>query len=452
MKKQEAISWYFNHLLKNQDYISKKQIFSPLLPPYEKGILSSSTQFSYFKSFKSVLGYCIFHDEYKTGIKSDGVYFWPFQFLHCDFQLTVIKACKNQGIPFQVYVFREDLVGYLSESGIKATFVKTERKLNPIKVIINRAFTFLTSCISILLSNAPTTWKKSVIKTFLQLSLVRKVEATAKALVDSSKKQYHLIGYDMSMLGRIIISTCNQLSAPNGRIQNGAANYLLCGYSEVADLFLWDNYSKKAYQERGYEGNAFVVGNLILQKIANEKPAHPILEKYLKNGISKNALVAFSGPGHNTTQKGHIESTTGLLKLVKYNLEVKFFIKLHPKDSADYYKDLRSYNNVIFVDEIFEKGQVPNAIEFLKICGTLVTGASSVALDALLMGVNVICIDPLKELTHFDFIYQNDRVIKALEYSYELNIPEIAGQSNINQSDNYSALPSIINHIKSHLL
>jgi ADP-heptose:LPS heptosyltransferase len=116
-----------------------------------------------------------------------------------------------------------------------------------------------------------------------------------------------------------------------------------------------------------------------------------------------------SGPGHNTSVSGHRATLILLRSFIQRNPNFQFLIKLHPKDQKYYYQDIEKERNVVFVADLFQNS-LPNAIEFLNISDYLVTGASSVALDAFAMNVKVIALDPMDELLHFDFIYKNEAV------------------------------------------
>lgn len=423
-EKENKIRWYINFY--SQEGIAQKwrDDLHALLSQFEKGILSQKKKVNYFVILKSIISGSVYNYELVDSIPTDKIFFWPFQFLHCDFMKQVMGSLKQRHIPFTIIVFRKNLVKYLSERGESAVLVHTKRKLKPTKEILRNLLGDLKFLLKLLLVKGSKSDKNTLLATLFHTSLIRTTEAAAHYYLSSEKNQYHFIGYDLSVLGRILIRIANEKGIANGRIQNGAPNYLLSGYSEVQQLFLWDDTSRKVYEERGYNGEAIVVGNLLLQAKKREKVDDDWLSILAQqNGQEfkdqRCVFIALSGAGHNTSLEGHLATLELIEKIVISFSDVVFLIKLHPKDHMDYFKRIRSNKNAWFTQDLPSRIQ-PDALDILAKSQFLITGASSVALDAFTLGIKVISIDPLKELNHFGFIYENEAVTQIYNES-ELN-------------------------------
>lgn len=429
-----ALKWY-------DDFTKSKKLsrvladyHHALLPQFEHYLIGNKKLPSLLISFKALFSIGLKDESSSLKAKDNTVYFWPFQFLHCDFQELLYKHLKKEKINIEAIVFRPNLVDYLSEKGIDSIFAKNQRKWkNPFDAIK----CLITICIDlfrILFSKAPWQWKKATIATFAQLSLLRKVRAACHSVFNERLHQYHVVGYDLSALGRMIIAEANKRNLPTGRIQNGAPNYLICGFSEVTQLFAWDEETERAYKSKGYAGDVVITGNILLQEKYPKENVFPQMEPILISQYAHRILVAFSGPGHNTSEIGHQKTLETLEAIVSRCSEVLFVIKLHPKDKLSYYANFAQYKNVKMAQALFPD-KMPNAIQFLHATQFLITGASSVALDALNLGRYVISIDPLEELDHFEFLRQtkvirvrNDKEVEAsvdfIKTSIEILKPE----------------------------
>lgn len=380
------------------------------------------------------------------------VYIWPFQFLHCDFLVPVIKEFEKRKIPFEVLVFRQNLVPYLLESGVRAKMIASKsRFLGPFEAM---GKLILITKILVLLSVESQPWKvkSSFLRALIFLELSQRAMAAINAV--SNKGQYHLVGYDLSLIGQIILHETNRIGLLNGRIQNGAPNYLLAGTSEAQEVFFWDDLSAKAYTDRGFQGNTIITGNLLLQR----KIAGGFREEEVSGLISKKDweivfFVAFSGPGHNTSVDGHQATLSILKRMINRTPESAFVIKLHPKDDEGFYAEFEPCENVFLV----EKATDINALDFLWVSDVLITGASTVALDASSMKMPVISIDPLFELTQFGFLEQGNVTKVHSEEDAHRALKLVANESLLENKAfkrsmlETSALEKIVRHIQNRL-
>lgn len=408
------------------------ECISDLLPQFDHQLINHNKSFSFFRSFKALLGSLLLETKVNLthAIDSTSVLFWPIQLHHPRFQSIALNKLVSSGMSCYTFYFRNDLREILQKNNMQAEPIRHSRKLIKAWKIPPRLWGMVVFLGRLTMQSVPLSYKIAFMNCLIHLHTVKIAEAAAIQVMKDRPRQYHVVGYDLSIVGRAIIRVAHRYGHRTGRIQNGAVNNRLAGFSEVDDLFLWDRVSKDAYINSGYRGNAIITGNILLQEKYLYAKAKSLMRPLLRLGYKKRALVAFSGPGHNTSQIGHIESLKHLERLVEQLSDTVFIVKFHPKDDRKYYEELNGYTNVLFAEDIFSD-EIPDAINFIHACNFVVTGASSVGLDAINLSKPVISIDPLDELTHFTFlnhpmiirhrkdmdIIELDRLIEQLKFS-----------------------------------
>src|SRR4029079_7481214 len=115
-------------------------------------------------------------------------------------------------------------------------------------------------------------------------------------------------------------------------------------------------------------------------------------------------LVATSGPGHRISHEHHQVVIANLARLSAEFPDVPLVVKLHRKDRLEYYQQaLDRRHRLILVRE--ESSGFPRGIfEWLSGCSVVLTGASPVAVEAMLMDVPVVTMDFCQEIRGVDFI------------------------------------------------
>lgn len=452
VKTRSLIDGYVNFYTEGHISNKWKVILKSLLSKFEHYVLQEDNDVKKNILIKVLLKNCFYYPVPDIEeVNANAIIFWPFQFLHCDFMEPVISALKQNNHSYQVFVFRDDLLIHLQKKNIQATLIKFVYKRYSLKKICLNVIDAIHLLLSIRRTNNTLITQNIILNTLRFTGIVENALAAVKEVVKANAKQYHVIGYDLSIVGRALLHELNTLIIPNGRIQNGAPNYLLAGYSEVQDIFLWDDISQKTYSNLGFKGNTWIVGNVLLDEKLKDCSREALLSVLKGESYKGRVLIALSGPGHNTSVAGHQATIKLLGKLIHQNPGFQFLLKMHPKDQKHYYREIEKEQNVLFVDELFHDS-LPNAIEFLNISDYLITGASSVALDAFALKVKVIALDPLYELTHFDFIYKNEDVLLVNKEEDLIKLKDL--NTRINHRDKWNEKKSvemIVNHILKRL-
>jgi hypothetical protein len=356
-----------------------------------------------------ILKYCIYTwRSVKVFENEEVIVLSPFNELHCEFLIPVINQLKSSNIEFKVVIYSKNLCTFFESRNIPCTFVSAIRKKNDIKTFSKRIFSILK--LLAVSSTSSNSNRKSLYFSMVYLGFIEQISVAARSILSSAT--YCLVGYDLSVIGRQVLNECVELSVRSGRIQNGIVNYNLAGISNACDLYLWDETSKEVYVSQGFKGNVIISGNILLKRFEFENSINSeFLSLIDRVKYSRIVFVAFSGPGHYTSMTGHLKTLNILLKLIQINSNFQFVIKMHRKDSLDYYRIFENSLNVLLIDKILSK--VPDAIEIIQHIDLLITGASTVAVNALFFNKGVISIDPLGELEHFAFIKKDRRITQV---------------------------------------
>jgi len=444
MQIREAIKWYVNFYFTISSDSIWKLTLKAALPAFEQTLLQNSKRYSLFKFIKFITGTCIYEPKTQNFFGNpQTIYFWPFQFLHCDVLRSTILSLKKKKQPVEVIVTRVDLIPYLKNLGIEAQLFIYKRQVVSFRKFFFKAYGLCKILFALFISRQQFCYKKHLLMAMEYASMVSFFKVILNQVVIPDSRQYHVVGYDMSLMGRVIIEETNRNNVRNGRIQNGAPNYFIAGYSEVQEIFFWESISLDAYRKLGYQGRSVITGNpLLYEKIKSS--ANPDwnfwIERHAVN-YSGRVFVALSGPGHNTTIEGHNQTIKLLELIVKQASNFVFLIKLHTKDHNNYYKSLHDHKRVIFTDRIVPKQAIPDALDILLVSDILVTGASTVALDALRLNKYVISIDPLRELGHFGFLKNGVTQINNLQdLSSAMEDLNHIKKNGMNKEQNYDAL------------
>lgn len=112
-------------------------------------------------------------------------------------------------------------------------------------------------------------------------------------------------------------------------------------------------------------------------------------------------LIATSGPGDKVSRAHHGALIAVFAELAERFVELPIAVKLHPKDALENYAGASARLRVFGART--RLGQLP-ITDWLQGCRLLVTGASTVALEAMLLQVPVVTVDLMNELGAVDFI------------------------------------------------
>jgi UDP-N-acetylglucosamine 2-epimerase len=219
---------------------------------------------------------------------------------------------------------------------------------------------------------------------------------------------YVMVGYDFTLVGRTVVNYFQDKGVTTGCPMHGTLNPNRPAELFRADrLYLYGENHRRALIARGVPASRLLVtGSTQLDDVWPkvrrwaQRPNAAILGLA---GGKPLALVALSGPGHSVTREHHRLIIAEIARGAAAFPRVHFVFKLHQKDNRGYYADVLSrYANTSLVS--FRNAISEDIYEWIFHSTLLITGASSSAFEAMVLGKPVITLDLLHELPRFDFI------------------------------------------------
>jgi len=384
--------------------IKKRLILNALLPVIEKKrIRLKEENGNLYKVKRSIIR--LFYNfsinlEPVSSVKE--VVFWPAQKMHLDFMIPVSYELEKANIR---YTFVTD------QKAMLAALKRQNRDITP--YFISQTFRFklrrflALAKIVFQAGKYSKPFKETVDHALNHFYSVETYSAVYQLVREKLHPKYHLLGYDFSIVGRVVGDWAEKDHIPTGVIQHGTLNYRLMPYSQVKQVFLWDSISLNTIKMIAPASAELIV-------TGSPNPAHHQKtvvaatltsrpESHFSPPFHATCLITFSGPGHNISESGHQANISALASLFPDFLNVRFVIRLHPKDSVHYYQSLLKLPNVSMQANISTLERLKIG-ELIRCCDFILTGASTVTFEALQMGKPVICLDTLNELNHIEFL------------------------------------------------
>jgi hypothetical protein len=222
-----------------------------------------------------------------------------------------------------------------------------------------------------------------------------------------------VLGYDIPLIGRMmaIIAKKNghEVTCP----MHGTLSSTYKNFGCAADtLFLFGEQDFQNLRDWNLNVKLQVTGSAALDKffLGTEDPV--IFPRIKVDEQKKLVLVAGSGPGDSVSLEGHLQFISQIVELAAdYQNSFYFVFKLHPKDNKKFYdKAIKYYSNVLVFSSEEANAISVNIFEWLKEVDILITGASTVGLEAQLQGIPCLSFDPQKELGSKFYVANGDTI------------------------------------------
>lgn len=252
-------------------------------------------------------------------------------------------------------------------------------------------------------------WKQQC-KLYLESRFDALKESLENAL-EILKPHKLVIGYDITPEGRMAVYLCKNKMIPSICIQHGSiAGEPMDGEHIVENYILYGSKAKDYLVEIGNKQDILkVFGAPYLDaKLGYRSERGHVYQALEIPKQNKIILVALSGPGHCTTFEHFNQIVKSLVEFAKVNSTINLIFKLHRKDNIKNYQPI--FNQIGFSCPVIESKSTrfPNDIFFwLNISDILITGSSTVALEAMLKGKPVVTIDYQNQYQNIDFIKLN---------------------------------------------
>lgn len=273
----------------------------------------------------------------------------------------------------------------------------------------------------------------TISKTFREyVTYTRQLQADYEKVITNVNPKAALIGYDIPAEGRTLTDVLNAKAIPTFMIQHGAMAKVdgIFGTHITKTIFVYGEVSKQVLKDSGSKADIKITGAPYLDELM--KKLHTAGSK--AQGKLK-VLVAFSGPGHLTTENHHKKSIEAVMEVAKnHSSSVDFYFKLHPKDNRSYYTaemEGKSLTNVHFK---LPHSQSNDIFDWALFADIMLTGASTVAIEAMLCRKPVISLDLTGDYKELSFVKEG--AVKLISDKAELNtVIEQAVQQNFDAFD-----------------
>lgn len=315
--------------------------------------------------------------------KHNGILFFATSLNHWKNTKSVINQFKEKGEQVFILTTKEKLAEIICSEG------------HEVKLIKGFAFTFSELFLNEINENQDIEFFESF------TPQIRFLHRAIYKLIKSIKPKYILIGNDNTYEGRLVSLIARKENISTGSIQHGSLNRInpLHGRSRVNQFFVYGQQVADELQFLGKNVEEIVVAGW---------PQKEELAQRIDSSNSFNLLsspfitIALSGPGHGSSIEHHIKQVSALIDMQK-SLKLKYCIKLHPKDRYENYPGFNSSDTVIIGNVDLANANI-DLFAVFKQSIVIITGASTAALDAILIGKPVITMDLMNEYSEVDFI------------------------------------------------
>lgn len=220
------------------------------------------------------------------------------------------------------------------------------------------------------------------------------------------------VGTDTTMEGRICVLLAKSLCIPSFCVMHGSVTgEPMDTYHQVDTFFTYGEAAKQDLIAQGVSPQQLVVsGAPYLQSYKNrsEEGIHKQLEKELNlTKLKPYILFAHSGAGNSTSMPHYQSSLESLYQTAEKYPDVQWIVKLHRKDDPSNFSVVKSKfpNSPIQVVDKEKETKLPVSIfDWLRGASCMITGNSTVAIEAMFMDVPVVTMDLMGEYNQVDFI------------------------------------------------
>lgn len=266
---------------------------------------------------------------------------------------------------------------------------------------------------------------KHLVSTVLleEYTRINKLKRQFRKILKTTAAKYIFIGNDLTPEGRLMCLMAQQERRLTGMIQHGLiAKGPINGLHIVEQFFVYGQGFKDILtQDKESKADQIIVsGAPYLDKILTSKvkdqPIHHAIKEKFDIQTSSFFLIAFSGFGDKTSFSHYKKLVSCIIQLIKERPDISFIIKLHRKDKSHYYLQEAGRQKLqkINLAPYLSQGLPESIFDWFQGCKAVITGTSTVAIEAMLLDIPVISVDLDQEYSGINFI-DNKAAYKAAE-------------------------------------
>lgn len=345
------------------------------------------------------------------------VVFWPREPTHIKVQVPVAKELLALGISATFIANKPKVVRDIHGRGFPVTYTHSAWS-SEIRSARNKCQRMLNDYdrLPILsLPDFPVQCENMLVFDYLRRKIVQLMPSVCENLVITDLLVNHIrpnvlvVGNDLTLEGRTATLRALFKSLPTASIMHGNVLGILHNYHIVDKYMVFGPGDKRRLTENRVPATRVTVtGPPYLDGLHLQTHRfHPIIQRKLNLSTSRPVvLVAMSGSGDSVSLQHHLRMIEYLMRLSAELVDVTFVAKLHRKDRLEHYMCVRSQviDDKLVIIPSDEPGYPSDIFDWLRGVSLVITGASTVAVEAMLMQVPVVTMDFMDELRNIHFI------------------------------------------------
>jgi hypothetical protein len=346
------------------------------------------------------------------------VVFWPWQLTHVKAQAPVAATMPAMGLEHTFVVSRPEIFKDVRERAGRAVFstVAWRRRVLEGRKEGARLGRIFAVDPGVSFPPFPAPGERSQLVAAIRdpvielIAMVGEMVAVTDAIVESTSPRVLVVGNDLTLVGRTGCLRSRTMGVRTVCLIHGSiAGDPLQGAQLADKILVYGDTNLRQLIDLGVDAARIeVCGAPYLDDLPRQSgEVHPALRRHLGlAGGRPFVLVASSGPGYTVSHAHHDAVIRAVMRLSAALPAVDFVAKLHRKDRPEHYARAKQAipTSRLRVVPDGTRGLPANIFEWLQGCSLLLTGASTVALESMLMGVPVVTMDMADELRAIAFI------------------------------------------------
>lgn len=353
-------------------------------------------------------------------ISQADIVFWPCEPTHVKAMKPVIRWLDEQNIAYVVIACRGKIFEELEKQGIPAIFPQAHwgkrlkeagqaGRLKCMQLSNSELFD-----ISDLRPFDDTAELVKMLRFHIAhlLPLMYESQVNCEEILHRINPKVMVVGSDITYQGRIACRMAKKVGIPTACPMHGALASNPTHALHIADRYLaYGEAAKNFLTSLGFPPDQVAVCGAPYLDGSPKQTGH--IHETVRKNLSLDdsrpyVLVATSGPGNTISHEHHSQIIEAICHASLKLPRVQFVIKLHRKDYVQYYEQVlaRVPDAKLHIVPYGAEGYPGDIFDWLQGSDVLLTGASSVAVEAMLMDVPVITMDFAGEIAATDFITQ----------------------------------------------
>lgn len=258
-------------------------------------------------------------------------------------------------------------------------------------------------------------------------------------LIKKYKPQKVFVGNDTTREGRLLTVLVKRYKEIKSYcIMHGSiTGEPLDTYHQVDCFFLYGEAAMEDLISKGMSvSNLKISGAPYLDNFLMEgnNGINQILSEKLKlNNEKPYILITNSGPGHSTSHEHYQKTLHCIFETASQFTNIQWIIKLHRKDDMTNFKNVIAQypNHSIQIISSHEQGYPSSIFSWLHGATCLLTGVSTVAIEAMALNIPVVTMDFMNEFTNVDFIEKEATIHVSTQQELKEAISNLVTNKNV---------------------